>query len=151
MGLVFDKFKEKMCGKTVSVIGMGISNTPLINMLVDKKDLAKTSSQPGKTQLINHFLINEEWYLVDLPGYGYAKTSMENRKKWRKMIEDYLVKRVNLVTVFVKSICAICSYSNINDQRFPVVINQKMSYVIMIVAFSVMAALHCEKETGMIF
>ena len=78
-----------------------VGKSSLINMLVDKKDLAKTSSQPGKTQLINHFLINEKWYLVDLPGYGYAKTSMENRKKWRKMIEDYLLKRVNLLTVFV--------------------------------------------------
>lgn len=78
-----------------------VGKSSLINMLVDKKDLAKTSSQPGKTQLINHFLINEEWYLVDLPGYGYAKTSMENRKKWRKMIEGYLLKRVNLLTVFV--------------------------------------------------
>lgn len=78
-----------------------VGKSSLINMLVDKKDLAKTSSQPGKTQLINHFLINEEWYLVDLPGYGYAKTSMENRKKWRKMIDDYLLKRVNLLTVFV--------------------------------------------------
>ena len=78
-----------------------VGKSSLINMLVDKKDLAKTSSQPGKTQLINHFLINEEWYLVDLPGYGYSKTSMENRKKWRKMIEDYLLKRVNLLTVFV--------------------------------------------------
>lgn len=78
-----------------------VGKSSLINMLVDKKDLAKTSSQPGKTQLINHFLINEEWYLVDLPGYGYAKTSIENRKKWRKMIEDYLLKRVNLLTVFV--------------------------------------------------
>lgn len=78
-----------------------VGKSSLINMLVDKKYLAKTSSQPGKTQLINHFLINEEWYLVDLPGYGYAKTSMENRKKWRKMIEDYLLKRVNLLTVFV--------------------------------------------------
>ena len=78
-----------------------VGKSSLINMLVEKKDLAKTSSQPGKTQLINHFIINKEWYLVDLPGYGYAKTSMENRKKWRKMIEDYLLKRVNLLTVFV--------------------------------------------------
>lgn len=78
-----------------------VGKSSLINMLVEKKDLAKTSSQPGKTQLINHFIINKEWYLVDLPGYGYAKTSMENRKKWRKMIEDYLLKRVSLLTVFV--------------------------------------------------
>lgn len=78
-----------------------VGKSSLINMLVEKKDLAKTSSQPGKTQLINHFIINDEWYLVDLPGYGYAKTSMENRKRWRMMIENYLLKRENLLTVFV--------------------------------------------------
>ncbi len=78
-----------------------VGKSSLINMLVGKKDLAKTSSQPGKTQLINHFIINKDWYLVDLPGYGYAKTSMDNRKKWRKMIDDYLLKRENLLTVFV--------------------------------------------------
>ena len=70
-------------------------------MLVEKKDLAKTSSQPGKTQLINHFLINDSWYLVDLPGYGYAKTSMENRKRWKSMINSYILRRDNLLTVFV--------------------------------------------------
>lgn len=78
-----------------------VGKSSLINMLVEKKYLAKTSSQPGKTQLINHFIINDEWYLVDLPGYGYAKTSMENRKRWRMMIENYLLKRENLLTVFV--------------------------------------------------
>lgn len=78
-----------------------VGKSSLINMLVEKKDLAKTSSQPGKTQLINHFIINDEWYLVDLPGYGYAKTSMDNRKRWRMMIENYLLKRENLLTVFV--------------------------------------------------
>lgn len=78
-----------------------VGKSSLINMLVGKKDLAKTSAQPGKTQLINHFIINDEWYLVDLPGYGYAKTSMENRKRWRMMIENYLLKRENLLTVFV--------------------------------------------------
>ena len=78
-----------------------VGKSSLINMLVEKKDLAKTSSQPGKTQLINHFIINDEWYLVDLPDYGYAKTSMENRKRWRMMIENYLLKRENLLTVFV--------------------------------------------------
>lgn len=78
-----------------------VGKSSLINMLVGKKDLAKTSAQPGKTQLVNHFIINEEWYLVDLPGYGYARTSMENRKRWRKMIETYLLKRENLLTVFV--------------------------------------------------
>lgn len=78
-----------------------VGKSSLINMLLGKKDLAKTSSQPGKTQLINHFLVNGNWYLVDLPGYGYAKTSIENRKKWRRMIENYLLKRQNLISVFV--------------------------------------------------
>lgn len=78
-----------------------VGKSSLINMLVAKKDLAKTSSQPGKTQLINHFLINDSWYLVDLPGYGYAKTSMENRKRWKSMINSYILQRENLLTVFV--------------------------------------------------
>lgn len=78
-----------------------VGKSSLINMLVEKKDLAKTSSQPGKTQLINHFLINDSWYLVDLPGYGYAKTSMENRKRWKSMINNYILRRENLLTVFV--------------------------------------------------
>lgn len=78
-----------------------VGKSSLINMLTDKKDLAKTSSQPGKTQLINHFLINSEWYLVDLPGYGYAKISMSNRKQWQKMINEYLLQRENLLSVFV--------------------------------------------------
>lgn len=78
-----------------------VGKSSLINMLVEKKDLAKTSSQPGKTQLINHFLINDSWYLVDLPGYGYAKTSMENRKRWKSMINSYILRRENLLTVFV--------------------------------------------------
>lgn len=78
-----------------------VGKSSLINMLVEKKDLAKTSSQPGKTQLINHFMINDSWYLVDLPGYGYAKTSMENRKRWKSMINSYILRRENLLTVFV--------------------------------------------------
>ena len=70
-------------------------------MLTNNKNLAKTSSQPGKTQTINHFLINKNWYLVDLPGYGFAKTSKTNRTKWAKMISDYLLFRENLQIVFV--------------------------------------------------
>jgi GTP-binding protein len=64
-------------------------------------DIAKTSASPGKTKLINHFIINNEWYIVDLPGYGYAKTARSQRKLWEKMIEDYLRKRENLINVFV--------------------------------------------------
>lgn len=78
-----------------------VGKSSLINMLTGKKKLAKTSSTPGKTQLINHFTINENWYLVDLPGYGYAKASKKERAKWEKFIQDYLLKRENLMCVFV--------------------------------------------------
>ena len=78
-----------------------VGKSSLINMLTNNKNLAKTSSQPGKTQTINHFLINKNWYLVDLPGYGFAKTSKTNRTKWAKMISDYLLFRENLQIVFV--------------------------------------------------
>ncbi len=78
-----------------------VGKSSLINMLTDHKDLAKTSSTPGKTKLINHFIINESWYLVDLPGYGYAKLSKSIKEKWQKMIEDYLSHRESLMTIFV--------------------------------------------------
>ena len=77
-----------------------VGKSSLINMLCNNDKLAKTSGTPGKTQLINQFSINDEWYLVDLPGYGFAKVSQTQRKKWEKMIEDYLRKRSNLVSVF---------------------------------------------------
>ncbi|HEY0898161.1 MAG TPA: ribosome biogenesis GTP-binding protein YihA/YsxC [Sphingobacteriaceae bacterium] len=78
-----------------------VGKSSLINMLVQKKGLAKTSQTPGKTQLINHFLINENWYLVDLPGYGFAKTSKSNRSDWEKFIRYYLRNRENLQCIFV--------------------------------------------------
>jgi len=78
-----------------------VGKSSLINMLTGNEKLAKTSGTPGKTQLINHFSINDDWYIVDLPGYGFAKVSQSQRKKWEKMIEDYLRKRENLVNVFV--------------------------------------------------
>lgn len=78
-----------------------VGKSSLINMLTGKKKLAKTSGSPGKTQLINHFLINDEWYLVDLPGYGYAKVAKTKRADWGKMIENYLEKRESLMNVFV--------------------------------------------------
>ncbi|MCD6112184.1 MAG: YihA family ribosome biogenesis GTP-binding protein [Bacteroidales bacterium] len=78
-----------------------VGKSSLINMLIGRKKLAKISSTPGKTQLINHFIINDSWYLVDLPGYGYAKTSKVNRSKWTKMISDYLLKRKNLLNTFI--------------------------------------------------
>ena len=78
-----------------------VGKSSLINALTNNKSLAKTSGKPGKTQLINHFLINKEWYMVDLPGYGYAKTSKSNRAIFHKMISDYLVNRKNLISLFV--------------------------------------------------
>jgi GTP-binding protein len=78
-----------------------VGKSSLINMLTNRKSLAKTSGTPGKTQLINHFLINKKWYIVDLPGYGYAKVSKSSKAAWDKMIKDYLEKRKNLMTVFI--------------------------------------------------
>lgn len=78
-----------------------VGKSSLINMLTGRSALAKTSGKPGKTQLINHFLINNEWFLVDLPGYGYAQISKTERAKWVKMIDGYLTTRPNLITIFV--------------------------------------------------
>ena len=78
-----------------------VGKSSLINMLMGNKSLAKTSGTPGKTQLINHFIVNEKWYLVDLPGYGYAKVSKNQRDKWQKLISNYLIQRTALTLVFV--------------------------------------------------
>lgn len=78
-----------------------VGKSSLINMLVNRKDMAKTSGKPGKTQLINHFIVNENWYLVDLPGYGYAQVSKEKREKWERFISEYILKRENLMCLFV--------------------------------------------------
>lgn len=78
-----------------------VGKSSLINMLTGVKGLAKTSGKPGKTQLINHFLINNEWYLVDLPGYGYARTSKSSRSQWSTMMRDYFLRREELTNVFV--------------------------------------------------
>ena len=82
-----------------------VGKSSLINMLMQRKDLAKTSGKPGKTQLINHFEINEDWYLVDLPGYGYAKTSKKNRATFQRMITSYIKDRPNLINTFVLVDC----------------------------------------------
>lgn len=78
-----------------------VGKSSLINMLTNHKKLAKTSSTPGKTQLINHFEINNNWYLVDLPGYGFAKASKVARLKWEKFISEYLTQREPLMNIFV--------------------------------------------------
>ncbi|MFR9165957.1 MAG: ribosome biogenesis GTP-binding protein YihA/YsxC [Dysgonomonas sp.] len=78
-----------------------VGKSSLINMLTNRKGLAMTSSKPGKTQLINHFIINDEWYLVDLPGYGYARMGKENRTQLRNIIESYILKRPQLTNLFL--------------------------------------------------
>lgn len=78
-----------------------VGKSSLINMLTGIKGLAKTSEKPGKTQLINHFVINNEWYLVDLPGYGYARTSKTSRSAWQKMTANYFLNRKTVANVFV--------------------------------------------------
>jgi len=82
-----------------------VGKSSLINMLTNIKGLAMTSQKPGKTQLINHFLINEKWYLVDLPGYGFAQRGKEGRENIRKIIENYILEREQLTNLFVLIDC----------------------------------------------
>ena len=82
-----------------------VGKSSLINMLMLRKNLAKTSGRPGKTQLINHFLINKNWYLVDLPGYGYARVSKSSKKVFQKFITNYFEKREQMVLAFVLVDC----------------------------------------------
>ena len=78
-----------------------VGKSSLINMLTYRSKLAKTSGKPGKTKTINHFLINDSWYLADLPGYGYAKVPVKKRESWMDAVEEYILKRKNLVCLFV--------------------------------------------------
>lgn len=78
-----------------------VGKSSLVNKITNRTKLAKVSSKPGKTQLINHFLINDEWFMVDLPGYGYAKVAKSSRQKWEKFVQDYLLRRENLYCLFV--------------------------------------------------
>lgn len=78
-----------------------VGKSSLINLITNHSKLAKVSGRPGKTQLINHFLVNKTWYLVDLPGYGWAQVSKTEKAKWKTMIENYLTQRTNLINVFV--------------------------------------------------
>lgn len=77
-----------------------VGKSSLINMLTGRKDIARVSNTPGKTQHINYYLIDDSWYLVDLPGYGYAKISKSKRKEWTKMIDNYFIKRTSLICIF---------------------------------------------------
>ncbi|MEG1617002.1 MAG: ribosome biogenesis GTP-binding protein YihA/YsxC [Bacteroidales bacterium] len=78
-----------------------VGKSSLINMLTNRKGLAMTSSMPGKTQLINHFIVNDEWYIVDLPGYGYAQRGKQGRDNIRRIIEDYILERDQMTALFV--------------------------------------------------
>ena len=82
-----------------------VGKSSLINMLTQRKGLAMTSQKPGKTQLINHFLINNEWHLVDLPGYGFARVCQSNRERLKSIIEDYILEREQLTNLFILLDC----------------------------------------------
>ena len=101
----FDKCPQPDRPEYAFIGRSNVGKSSLINMLCKKKEVAKTSITPGKTQLINHFEVTgsdrQQWYLVDLPGYGFAKVAQSQRKNWQKMIKDYIQKRENLVNLFV--------------------------------------------------
>jgi GTP-binding protein len=97
----FKKCPEAVLNEYAFIGRSNVGKSSLINMLTNHAGLAKISSSPGKTRLINHFIINKSWYLVDLPGYGYAKISKTMRVKFRRMIDNYILKRENLITLFV--------------------------------------------------
>jgi len=96
-----DKLPDPKLPEYAFIGRSNVGKSSLINALTNRKGLAKTSQRPGKTQLINHFIINNTWYLVDLPGYGYAQTSKKNRSDWEKFIRRYLLNRENLQCIFV--------------------------------------------------
>ena len=103
---VLSNTKVELCPKSkipeYAFIGRSnVGKSSLINMLCNRKKLAKTSSRPGKTQLINHFLINKQWYLVDLPGYGYARVSKNQKQTFQKFITNYFIKRKELIAAFL--------------------------------------------------
>ena len=97
----WNKCPNSPCPEYAFIGRSNVGKSSLVNMIANKKSLAKTSSKPGKTQTINHFLVNDSWYIVDLPGYGYATISKTMREMWVRMIEDYLINRENLQLVFV--------------------------------------------------
>lgn len=100
-----DKCPKELIPEYAFIGRSNVGKSSLINMLVGKKNLAKTSGNPGKTQLINHFKINDEWFLVDLPGYGYAKVSKTKRQSFQKFITDYFLKRKQLICTFLLVDC----------------------------------------------
>ena len=98
---VFERLPKENIPEYAFIGRSNVGKSSLINMLVQRRGLAKTSSVPGKTVAINHFIINDSWYIVDLPGYGYAQHSKKQREQWRIMINNYISRRRNLVCTFV--------------------------------------------------
>ena len=97
----FDKLPKDNMPEYAFIGRSNVGKSSLINALVQRKGLAKTSATPGKTIAINHFVVNNQWYLVDLPGYGYAKRSKKSREEWRVMLASYISRRRNLLYTFV--------------------------------------------------
>lgn len=97
----FDKLPKDNLPEYAFIGRSNVGKSSLINALVQRNGLAKTSSTPGKTISINHFIVNNQWYLVDLPGYGYAKRSKKAREEWRIMLSNYISRRRNLISTFV--------------------------------------------------
>lgn len=97
----FDKLPKDNIPEYAFIGRSNVGKSSLINALVQRRGLAKTSSTPGKTIAINHFVVNDSWYLVDLPGYGYAQRSKKAREEWRVMLANYIRRRRNLVCTFV--------------------------------------------------
>ena len=97
----FDKLPKDNIPEYAFIGRSNVGKSSLINALVQRKGLAKTSSTPGKTIAINHFMVNDQWYLVDLPGYGYAQRSKKSREEWRIMLANYISRRRNLLYTFV--------------------------------------------------
>ena len=97
----FDRLPKDNMPEYAFIGRSNVGKSSLINALVQRKGLAKTSSTPGKTIAINHFVVNNQWYLVDLPGYGYAKRSKKSREEWRVMLANYISRRRNLLYTFV--------------------------------------------------
>lgn len=95
------KCPEEMRHEYAFIGRSNVGKSSLINMLTGKKGLAMTSSTPGKTMLVNHFLINDSWYIVDLPGYGYARRGKESREELRRMIESYILQREQMTNLFL--------------------------------------------------
>ena len=108
-----------------------VGKSSLINMLCNQKKLAKTSSKPGKTQLINHFLINKKWYLVDLPGYGYAKVDKSLKKNWERTLLDFMLRRKMLIASLMITDCRR-PLTDIDGIMLDILLEKKIPYHVLL-------------------